>query len=86
MNVRAAYIHIIGDLIQSIGVIIAASVIYFYPQYSWIDPICTFLFSIIVLVTTIGIVRDCIRIIMEAAPEGFDIVGFEEELKLIGGV
>ena len=29
MNVRAAYIHIIGDLIQSVGVIIAATIIYF---------------------------------------------------------
>jgi zinc transporter 2 len=31
MNIRAAIIHLIGDIIQSIGVVIAAVIIYFYP-------------------------------------------------------
>lgn len=66
--------------------IIAATIIFFFPEYSWIDPACTFLFSVIVLFTTSGVVRDCIRIIMEAAPVDFDTEEFEKELKMIGGV
>lgn len=42
-----------GDLIQSIGVIIAGLIIYFYPEYKILDPILTFMFSIIVFTTTI---------------------------------
>jgi zinc transporter 2 len=57
INVRAAFIHVLGDFIQSIGVFIAAIVIYFYPQYNIIDPICTFIFSVLVLVTTIRILK-----------------------------
>jgi zinc transporter 2 len=53
LNVRAAMIHMIGDLIQSIGVIIAGLIIYYYPEYKILDPILTFMFSIIVFTTTI---------------------------------
>jgi len=53
VNIRAAMIHVIGDLIQSIGVLIASIVIYFYPSMNILDPICTFLFSIIVIFTTV---------------------------------
>jgi len=53
LNVRAAFIHMMGDLIQSIGVIIAGLIIYFYPEYKILDPILTFMFSIIVFTTTI---------------------------------
>ena len=69
INVRAAFIHILGDILQSIGVIIAALIIYFYPRLTYADPICTLLFSLIVVCTTVNIVKDCIRVLMEGTPE-----------------
>ncbi|CAG2193058.1 SLC30A2 [Mytilus edulis] len=65
INVRAAFIHVMGDLIQSVGVLIAAIMIYFKPEWKMADPICTFLFSIIVMVTTITVVRDILVVLME---------------------
>jgi cation diffusion facilitator family transporter len=62
MNVRAAMIHVISDFVQSCGVFLAAVVIYFKPEWSIIDPICTFLFSILVLFTTLNIMRDAILV------------------------
>jgi len=53
LNVRAAMIHMVGDLIQSIGVIIAGLIIWWFPDYIILDPIITFGFSIIVFTTTI---------------------------------
>jgi zinc transporter 2 len=73
VNVRAAMIHIIGDFIQSIGVVIAAIVIYIKPEYSLADPICTFLFSILVMLTTVNVVKDCVRVLMEASPKGVNV-------------
>lgn len=94
-SVRAAFIHVIGDLLQSVGVLIAAYIIYFkvrtghlrgmgqllgrrgrlmlmrpglsplQPEYKYVDPICTFLFSILVLGTTLTILRDVILVLME---------------------
>jgi cation diffusion facilitator family transporter len=65
INVRAALIHVSGDLIQNVGVLIAAIVIYFKPEWQFLDPICTFIFSIIVLFTTIKVMKDILNVIME---------------------
>ena len=62
-----------GDMLMSVGVIIAATIIYFDEKLWWADPCCTYLFSIIVLVTTIPIIKNCITIMMEGAPRSFDI-------------
>uniref|UniRef100_A0AAY4BPI0 Probable proton-coupled zinc antiporter SLC30A3 n=1 Tax=Denticeps clupeoides TaxID=299321 RepID=A0AAY4BPI0_9TELE len=67
-SVRAAFIHVLGDLLQSVGVMVAAIIIYFRPEYKVADPICTFLFSVFVLGTTITILRDVFRILMEGNP------------------
>jgi len=47
-NLKAAIIHVIGDIVQSIGVIIAAVVILIWPQAKIIDPILTIVFAFIV--------------------------------------
>lgn len=62
INVRAAFIHVLGDVLQSIGVFCAAIIIYFKPTWQLADPICTFIFSIIVLYTTITILKDAILV------------------------
>lgn len=62
INVRAAYIHVIGDFLQSFGVFIASLVIYFVPGWQLADPICTFLFSILVLLTTFTIMKDALLV------------------------
>eukprot|EP00092_Neocalanus_flemingeri_P020452 GFUD01022156.1.p1 GENE.GFUD01022156.1~~GFUD01022156.1.p1 ORF type:complete len:349 (-),score=77.96 GFUD01022156.1:133-1179(-) len=70
INVKAAFIHVVGDFLQSLGVFTAALVIYFKPEWTIIDPICTFVFSILVLATTISILRNTIGVLMEATPSG----------------
>lgn len=65
INVRAAIVHIIGDLLQSVGVIIAASMIYYDEKYKIVDPICTYLFSIVVMCTTIPVFNSCMNVFME---------------------
>ncbi|CAF4861870.1 unnamed protein product [Pieris macdunnoughi] len=72
INVRAAFIHVLGDFLQSFGVLIAAIVIYFKPDWSMVDPICTFLFSVLVLITTFNIIKDTLLVLMEGSPRGVD--------------
>ncbi|NWT64342.1 ZNT8 protein, partial [Prunella himalayana] len=64
-SLQAAFVHTIGDLFQSISVLISALIIFFKPQYKVADPICTFVFSIFVLATTITILRDILTMLME---------------------
>ena len=86
VNLRASFIHILGDAIQNIGVLIAGIIIYFFPKYSIADPICTYIFSIIVGFTTINILKDCIFVLMEGSPVDIDIDELEDDLKKIKGV
>ncbi|CAH0592766.1 unnamed protein product [Chrysodeixis includens] len=72
INVRAAFIHVLGDFLQSFGVLIAAIVIYFKPSWNLVDPICTFLFSVLVLITTFNIIKDTLLVLMEGSPRGID--------------
>ncbi|CAG4958360.1 unnamed protein product [Parnassius apollo] len=72
INVRAAFIHVLGDFLQSFGVFIAAIVIYFKPEWNLVDPICTFLFSILVLITTFNIIKDTLLVLMEGSPRDVD--------------
>ncbi|KFM72121.1 Zinc transporter 2, partial [Stegodyphus mimosarum] len=80
INVRAAFIHVIGDFLQSVGVLIAALVIYYKKEYAIVDPICTFFFSILVLFTTFAILRETLNVLMEGMPKGMN---FQEVMKLI---
>ena len=57
INVDAAYLHVLGDMLMSVGVIIAATIIYFKEDWKVADPICTYLFSVIVCFTVSKVVK-----------------------------
>lgn len=80
INVRAAYIHVLGDMVQSIvcvawkwamawsianryvplqGVMVAAALIWWKPTWHILDPICTMLFAVLVLLTTFSLLKVC---------------------------
>uniref|UniRef100_A0A3P8UV03 Probable proton-coupled zinc antiporter SLC30A3 n=1 Tax=Cynoglossus semilaevis TaxID=244447 RepID=A0A3P8UV03_CYNSE len=85
-SVRAAFIHVVGDLLQSVGVMVAATIIFFRPEYKVADPICTFLFSVFVLCTTLTILRDVFRILMEGSPKGIEFNSVKEVLLSVKAV
>ncbi|XP_063901383.1 proton-coupled zinc antiporter SLC30A2-like isoform X2 [Zophobas morio] len=82
----AAYLHVLGDLIQSLGVLIASVVLWIRPEFTIVDPICTLLFSVIVMLTTISITRDATLVLMEGTPRGFDRLALIAALEAIPGV
>ncbi|XP_068194843.1 proton-coupled zinc antiporter SLC30A2-like [Antennarius striatus] len=85
-SVKAAFIHVLGDLVQSVGVLLAATIIHFWPEYKVADPICTFLFSILVLGTTLQFTKDVFRILMEGVPQGVHVSRVRELLLSVRGV
>uniref|UniRef100_A0A671RTC4 Proton-coupled zinc antiporter SLC30A8 n=1 Tax=Sinocyclocheilus anshuiensis TaxID=1608454 RepID=A0A671RTC4_9TELE len=94
-SVRAAFVHVIGDLLQSVSVLVSALIIFFkvkdqrllaLPEYKIADPICTFLFSLFVLGTTFTIMRDIIIVLMEGTPAGVNYNEVRERLLRVKGV
>lgn len=86
INVDAAFIHALGDCLMSCGVIVAATVIYFKPTWTYADPACTFVFSIVVCCTTGPIIKKCISVLMEGAPPSIDSEGLIKEMNHVEGV
>jgi cation diffusion facilitator family transporter len=89
INVQAAYLHVMGDMLMSVGVTIAATVIYIWPtqQYPWakyIDPGCTLVFSIIVCMTCKTTLSGCIYMLMEGAPEAIDGRALANDIEALG--
>jgi zinc transporter 2 len=88
INLEAAYIHIITDIILSIGVIIAALIIYFFADNSeewsyWhlADPLCTYLFSILAVYSTWPILKESLIILLDGCDNPHLINQVERELK-----
>uniref|UniRef100_A0A3Q4GHT6 Probable proton-coupled zinc antiporter SLC30A3 n=1 Tax=Neolamprologus brichardi TaxID=32507 RepID=A0A3Q4GHT6_NEOBR len=85
-SVKAAFVHMVGDLVQSVGVMLAATIIHFWPEYKVADPICTFLFSLLVIGTTLPVTKDVFRILLEGAPRDVSFGAVRELLLSVGGV
>ena len=83
---KCCHFAVVGDLIQSVGVMIAAVVIWVKPEWHLADPICTFLFSVLVLFSTVNILRSSMGILMNSAPQHVDVPLLLHALQHISGV
>jgi zinc transporter 2 len=81
INVDAAFLHALGDMIMSIGVVIASCFILYEPSWTIADPICTVFFSIIVCCTVTPVVKNCINVLMEGSPAEVDIEQLVNDIK-----
>jgi cobalt-zinc-cadmium efflux system protein len=85
INIRAAYLHLIGDTISSFVVIFTAILIYFFNIY-WIDPLVTFVLGIYLLWETYRILKVALDILMQATPPGLDLNLVKSALETIPAI
>ncbi|HEX3599644.1 MAG TPA: cation diffusion facilitator family transporter [Lacipirellulaceae bacterium] len=85
MNVRAAYIHNLGDSLSSFGVILAGVAILLF-RVMWVDSLMTLLVSVVILWQSFPDMRRSIHILMEGAPSDVDAEELIAELQAIAGV
>ena len=82
INIRAAYLHLVGDTISSVVVIATALLIYYFDLY-WIDPLVTFLLGVYLLKETYLILKETLDILMQATPQGLDLTEVKKSLESI---
>jgi len=73
INVRSAFVHVLGDFVQSIGVVIAAALIWYDHNLRMLDPVCTLIFSVIVVFTTTTLIKDALDVLMENVPRHINL-------------
>jgi cobalt-zinc-cadmium efflux system protein len=71
-NVRAAFLHMAGDALISVGVIVAGLLVMF-TGLSWIDPLASIVIVLVILWGTWGLLRDATDMALDAAPRSVDI-------------
>ena len=77
---HSAMLHVLGDAIMSVGIIIASIIIYIWPDLWWLDPILTYLFAVIVAVTTIPTTKRCLLVLMEGTPTNFNAAQLKKDI------
>jgi len=71
LNLRAAYVHLVGDALGSIGVIVTGIVIV-TTGWRYADPLVGVLIGIYLVVSSWGVLRESTLVLLEAAPRGLD--------------
>ena len=85
LNVRSAFLHVVGDLLGSIGVLVAAIAV-LAGNLVWVDAAVSIFIGLIILVGAARILREAIRIFLEATPAHIDVDELVSEMAAIPGV
>lgn len=85
LNMRAALLHVIGDLVSSFAALVAGTVIYFT---GWlpIDPILSLVIAGLILVSTVRLLRDTVHVLMEGVPPALELDVIGRALAALPGV
>ena len=85
MNVRGAYLHVLGDLLGSVGVVIAAIVIR-YTGWLQADPIASIVTTALIIRGAWTLVRESVDILLEGAPRHIELSAVRAQLEAIPGI
>lgn len=85
INVRAAYVHLIGDSLSSIVVVLAAAAIQFFEVY-WLDPLITVLIGIYLIRESFVILKEAVGILMQSAPEHINLKSIQAKVEEVPGI
>jgi cobalt-zinc-cadmium efflux system protein len=80
MNVKAAYVHLIGDSLSSMVVILGAIAIKIYELY-WIDPLITIAVGVYLIREAFLILRDAVNILMQSTPNHIDLKKLQKKIE-----
>jgi cobalt-zinc-cadmium efflux system protein len=85
MNLRGAYLEVLGDLVGSALVVVAALVI-MATGFDRADPIASLLIAVLILPRSVGLLRDAVNVLLERTPAGLDLDDVRAHLARVPGV
>jgi len=85
LNVRSAYMHMLGDAISAAGVVVAGVIVAFTGA-SIADPLISILIGILILWSSWGILKESVNVLLEGIPKGMDMAVVEQTIGSVHGV
>jgi cobalt-zinc-cadmium efflux system protein len=85
LNLRSAFVHLMGDVISTVGAVIAGVIIYF-THANWLDPFVSVLIGFLILYNAWGILRETVDILLESTPRDVDMRKMVNDISKVDGV
>jgi cobalt-zinc-cadmium efflux system protein len=85
LNVRTAFLHLLGDVASSLGAVLAGVMIRL-TGLNWIDPLVSLLIGLLILWNAWTIVRASLNILMESTPADIDVEAMVKDIRTVPGV
>jgi cobalt-zinc-cadmium efflux system protein len=85
LNIRAAILHVIGDLLGSVAALISGAVI-FFTGWALIDPILSIFISILIIISSFTLLRESLLVLMEAVPVHLDVTEIGQSMARVSKV
>jgi len=85
LNIRAAFVHMLGDAVSSVGIIAGAIAIHF-TGFAVIDPILSVLIGILIVWTAWDIIQESLNVLLEGLPRGMELNEVTGAMRQIDGV
>ncbi len=85
LNVRSAYMHMVGDAVSAVGVVIAGIVVAFTGA-SIADPVVSLLIGLLILWSSWAILKESVNVLLEGIPEGMEMETVERTIGTVAGV
>jgi cobalt-zinc-cadmium efflux system protein len=85
LNVRSAYLHMLGDAVSAAGVV-AAGVVVAFTGASIADPLVSILIALLILWSSWTILKESVNVLLEAIPEGLNMEAVEQAISGVAGV
>lgn len=85
INVRGAYLEVLGDLIGS-GAVIVAGIVILFTGWNWVDQVAAFAIALLIAPRAYSLLRDVVRILLESTPKDVDLDQTREHMLSVPGV
>ncbi|ASF27731.1 MULTISPECIES: cation diffusion facilitator family transporter [Bacillus amyloliquefaciens group] len=85
LNIKGAYLHVVSDMLGSIGAILAAILIIFF-GWGWADPLASVIVAVLVLRSGYNVTKDAIHVLMEGTPENIDVTDIIHTIEETEGI
>lgn len=85
LNLRAAFLHVLSDLLGSVGAITAALLIIFF-GWAWADPLASVVVAILVLISGWRVTKEAVHVLMEGTPKNVDLEQVAQTIEALPAV
>ena len=85
LNIRGAFLHMAGDALVSLGVVIGGA-LYLWQGWTWVDPVMSLAIAVVIVVGTWSLFKQSLHLLFDGVPQGIDLATVRTVLLSLPGV